>query len=342
VKVDGVAGRPFLIITSIAAVNSVMRECASQCLRHDVSFIVVGDAKSPSDFSLEGCDFLSLEDRLAGKLKFPLLCPTNHYARKNIGYLAAMSRGASLIIETDDDNLPTPSFWGQRNRRQRVSFLCRNGWVNVYRYFNDALIWPRGLPLDEIHAHVPSFDELPINEVDCPIQQGLADSNPDVDAIYRLLFPLPQYFRADRRIALGSGSWCPFNSQNTTWWPDAFPLLYLPSYCSFRITDIWRSLIAQRLAWLNGWYVLFHEPTVIQERNEHSLIGDFKDEVPGYLYNRDISGLLSRLSLLPGVDRLPENLLLCYRALANADLVGEKEIPLLERWLEDCRAVRGS
>ena len=123
------------------------------------------------------------------------------------------------------------------------------GWANLYRYFSDATIWPRGLPLDAIHAPLPAYDTLHAGGgKDCPIQQGLADANPDVDAIYRLTLPLPQNFRADRRVALAPGTWCPFSSQNTTWWPDTFPLLYLPAYCSFRMTDIWRGFIAQRIA----------------------------------------------------------------------------------------------
>src|SRR5438270_335676 len=90
-------------------------------------------------------------------------------------------------------------------------------------------------------GYVSSPSTLERKEIYCPIQQGLADENPDVDAIYRLAFPLPLTFRTDRRIALGGSAWCPFNSQNTTWTREAFPLLYLPSYCSFRMTDIWRS-----------------------------------------------------------------------------------------------------
>ena len=86
------------------------------------------------------------------------------------------------------------------------------------------------------------MDRLAVEQVDCPIQQGLADENPDVDAIYRLVLPLPVQFETGRRIALKRGVWSPFNSQNTAWWPDAFPLLYLPAYCSFRMTDIWRKL----------------------------------------------------------------------------------------------------
>jgi hypothetical protein len=100
----------------------------------------------------------------------------------------------------------------------------------------------------------------------------LADENPDVDAVYRMTSLLPRSFRSDRRVVLGAGVWSPFNSQNTTWWADAFPLMYLPEHCPFRMTDIWRSLVAQRIAWENGWNVLFHEPTVRQQRNEHDLL----------------------------------------------------------------------
>ena len=94
---------------------------------------------------------------------------------------------------------------------------------------------------------------MPAQTVACPIQQGLADGNPDVDAIFRLVLPLPMNFGRKPPIALCRGAWCPFNSQNTSWWPAAYPLLYLPAYCSFRMTDIWRSFVAQRICWENGW-----------------------------------------------------------------------------------------
>src|SRR3712207_8325265 len=58
---------------------------------------------------------------------------------------------------------------------------------------------PRGLPLDAVQVAPPDFQTLPVSEVECPIQQGLADENPDVDAIYRLILPLPQNFRRDRK-----------------------------------------------------------------------------------------------------------------------------------------------
>lgn len=328
---DGIA----VVVTSIAAPNPVLRALARGSDDRGHLFIVIGDKKSPPDFHLDGCRFYNLEEQYETGFSLAELCPTGHYARKNLGYLAAIREGVSVIVETDDDNLPYPQFWDLRHRHPSAPTLADGGWVNVYSYFSDANIWPRGLPLDRVQDGVPQFDSLATQVVDCPIQQGLADQNPDVDAVYRLVLPLPQCFRRDRRIALTSGSWCPFNSQNTTWWADAFPLLYLPSFCSFRMTDIWRSFVAQRIAWVNSWGILFHEPTVSQERNEHNLMRDFADEVPGYLHNAAICEALGKLPLVAGTDKIGDNLLVCYEELVRMELIPPKELELVQAWLAD-------
>jgi len=324
-----------LVVTSINGPNRILRALADGAQAAGIPFFLVGDTKSPKNFALDGCEFLSIDAQLATGFRFAELCPTRHYARKNVGYLQAIAQGAQVLIETDDDNEPRPEFFAARERRPRVARLSSAGWVNAYRYFTNVLLWPRGLPLDAVYAEAPPFETLPVETADCPVQQGLADENPDVDAIYRLLLPLPQSFRPDRRVALGRSTWCPFNSQNTTWWADAFPLLYLPAHCSFRMTDIWRSLVAQRIAWENSWSVLFHEATVWQERNDHNLMRDFADEVPGYLNNRRIADTLAALSLRAGVEALGDNLLVCYEALVRLELVGRDELPLLDAWLHD-------
>lgn len=327
--------RTALVVTSISAPNAALRELAQGCHAANAPFILIGDSKSPSGFSLDGCTFYSIERQLQTGFQTAALCPLRHYARKNIGYLVGAQYGASVIVETDDDNFPRKDFWAERIRRQLIPGLDQGGWVNVYGYFSDANIWPRGLPLDAVRHPLPRFDSLAVAERDCPIQQGLADENPDVDAIYRLLLPLPLRFRFDRQVGLGRDSWCPLNSQNTTWWRDAYPLLYLPAYCSFRMTDIWRSLIAQRIGWENGWSVLFHGPTVWQERNDHNLMRDFQDEVPGYLHNRAIADALAGLSIAPGLERMADNLRICYETLVRLSLVDSKELRLLEAWLGD-------
>jgi hypothetical protein len=328
-----------LVVTSIASPNQVLRALAEGCRERGHQFIVIGDEPSPRDFRLEGCDFYGLEEQYETGLRSARLCPTRHYARKNLGYLLAMRAGARIIVETDDDNFPRGEFWDERRRRQSAPVVEGGGWVNVYRYFTDANIWPRGLPLEEVRGAVADFDSLEVTDGDFPIQQGLADENPDVDAIYRLVEPLPQSFTRGRTVALGANSWCPFNSQNTTWWSDAFMLLYLPAYCSFRMTDIWRSFVAQRVAWEQGWRVLFHGPTVRQERNEHDLMRDFREEVPGYLNNSAIASALGALRLRPGAENIPASLRACYAKLVEMTLVDERELNLLDAWIEDVGSV---
>ncbi len=328
----------FLVITSIAgAENPVLNTFASKAAAQGVSLIVVGDQKSPKEFFLPGCDFYPIERQQALPFSLASVLPYNHYARKNIGYLVAASHGAGIIIETDDDNLPHPAFWEERKRTHDAHVLAGCGWVNVYRYFTLSHVWPRGFALDRLHGEMPLLARR--RSADCPIQQGLADGNPDVDAIYRLTLPLPIDFHDAADVALGSGSICPFNSQNTTWFSEAFALLYLPSYCSFRMTDIWRSFIAQRIAWECNWHILFHRSTVRQERNDHDFLKDFQDEIPGYLHNAQIVAALKDLRLKGGRKNIPSNLRLCYRTLIDMGLIGPEEMPLLEAWLMDLRTI---
>jgi len=250
----------------------------------------------------------------------------------------AMAGGASVIVETDDDNIPLDGFWLKRQLKQEAAVCNSAGWVNVYRYFSEENIWPRGYPLEELGREVPQYESLNTSVVECPIQQNLADDNPDVDAVYRLVMPLPVRFRGDRKVAFGQGSFCPFNSQNTSWWPQAYPLMYLPAHCSFRMTDIWRSFVAQRIGQENGWPVLFDSATMRQERNEHNLMRDFEDEVPGYLNNKRIVNELAGLKLKAGPADTAENLRICYEKLVSMAVVGREELSLLEAWLADLQA----
>lgn len=325
-----------LVITSIASSDHpVLKDYAASCKKRGIPFYVMGDRISPDNFSLDGCNFYSLAQQRETGFKLVNDLPERHYGRKNLGYLVAIRNGAEIILETDDDNYARPEFWGTRSRQVAARDVQNGGWVNVYKYFTDAHIWPRGFALEHLMEPLQPLSGYEQRTIDCPIQQGLADENPDVDAIYRLTLPLPLNFEKRESVALGNGSWCPFNSQNTTWFKDAFPLLYLPSHCSFRMTDIWRSFVAQRIAWENGWSVLFHHATVWQERNMHNLMRDFADEISGYLNNKKIADTLAALPLKKGKAAMGGNLMRCYEALVGLQLVGEKELPLVEAWNSD-------
>lgn len=324
-----------LIVTSISAPNKVLTSLSEGAKKNNTEFIVIGDSKSPADFNLSGCDFYSLQKQKELDFNFAKLCPEKHYSRKNIGYLIAIQKRATIIIETDDDNFPREEFWMDRTEQQAGYYFQDKGWVNVYNYFSDTNIWPRGFPLEFVQNEQPNLSDLQNKNMACPIQQGLADENPDVDALYRLLFTLPVNFKKGMRVILGKNTVCPFNSQNTSFFKKAFPLLYLPSFCSFRMTDIWRSFVAQRICWENSWNILFHDATVYQERNVHNLLNDFADEISGYLNNDKIYNQLVKLSLKPGEDKLAENLLICYESLISLNLIDKKEINLIEAWNKD-------
>jgi hypothetical protein len=319
-----------------------MHEFAAESKRYGVNFVVIGDSKTPPDFALSGCDYYSVDRQLKTDFQYAHAAPLRHYARKNIGYLVAMANGSEIIVESDDDNYPLAGFWSERQRIQQAQVLQSAGWVNIYAYFSTANIWPRGIPLDAVRQAPPSLVDVPLRDADCPIQQGLCNGDPDVDAIYRLVNPLPIDFQGRNSVALANNSWCPFNSQNTTWWRDAFPLLYLPGTCSIRMTDIWRGFVAQRIAWVNGWNLLFHSSTVYQERNAHNLMRDFQDEISGYLNNRIIAERFTDLALEPGIENIPENLRRCYQELAKLELVEARELALLDAWLSDIANVESS
>jgi len=331
-----------IVVTSIASPNEALKALAAGCGDKDCQFIVIGDKKSPTDFSSKGCDFYSLERQIQTNLKFAQNCPTNHYARKNIGYLLAVKNGASVIIETDDDNIPLENFWQKRQLNQNVPVIENSGWVNTYRYFTDANIWPRGFALEHLADTTPAFDSLQTRQINCPVQQGLCNDNPDVDAIYRLMLSLPIKFINNQPVALGPGCWCPFNSQNTTWFAEAFEMLYLPAYCSFRMTDIWRSLIAQKICHLNGWAVLFTKATMSQRRNVHNLLKDFEEEIPGYLNNGKICRAVENLPLNAGRENIADNMRIYYEKLVEMSLIKRRELELIEDWFSDIRQIEQS
>jgi hypothetical protein len=323
-----------LVITSIAKdTNPILQQYAKLAIEKEIAFYVAGDLKSPNDFAIKGCTFLSIADQNALGFELSQALPVHSYSRKNIAYLASMRDGASIIIETDDDNSPLDDFWEDKPALHQASQLTNCGWVNVYKYFSDLAIWPRGFPLERIAHTNPQLPEP--TPTFSPILQGLADGDPDVDAIFRLTNPRVVNFLKRAPVALGKNTICPFNSQNTTWHQEAFCLMYLPSYCNFRMTDIWRSFIAQRIAWTCNWSISFHQSTVYQERNAHNLLHDFEDEIPGYLHNDQIFELLKSLPLKAGIEYLQDNLKQCYAALVAKKLIGELEIDLLDLWLSD-------
>jgi hypothetical protein len=330
------------VVTTVQAPTACMRRLAEVLRAEGRPLIVVGDRKGPAGYDLPGAEFYPLAEQLRLPFRLAAALPVGHYARKNLGYLIAIARGAGCVYETDDDNMPNDR-WQVRRLHTPAERVEPRPWLNVYRLFCDEPIWPRGFPLDRVldpgtYRHTPSACAV----VEAPIQQGLADLAPDVDAVWRLVIGREVFFGRRPSVWLPPGTWCPFNSQTVWWWPAVYPLLYLPSYCSFRMTDIWRSFVAQRCLWELGLGVVFHEAEVVQQRNEHGLMRDFTDEIPGYQRNGDLVRCLDGLRLEPGPTAVGTNLARCYRALAAGGFFPADELSLVDSWLDDVgQAVHG-
>ena len=323
------------VITTIQPPTPAVAALADRLRPLQARLIIIGDKKGPASFDLPGAQFFSLARQLESPFELARRLPVGHYTRKNVGYLEAIGQGAECIYETDDDNAPLVQ-WRPRDEQVVVQEVAATGWVNVYRCFSDERIWPRGLPLDALAESFSKNIAVGLTEktVRAPIQQGLANGSPDVDAIWRLVLDRPFDFNNSPSVLLGPGAWCPFNSQSTWWWPDAYPLLYLPSHCSFRMTDIWRSFIAQRCLWELGLGVVFHAPEVFQDRNDHDLMRDFNDEVPGYQRNRELARVLADTPLVAGTGAVAANLRRCYEALVARQFFAPAELDLVAAWCD--------
>lgn len=321
------------VITSIYPPGKAVEGFSNQDGNH---VVVVGDLKTPEDWSHPNTTYLSPSKQESLSFKTISKLPWNHYCRKMVGYLFAIREGATEILDTDDDNIPYPEYEAPTADSPIAVTAEGLGYVNVYNWFTHHKIWPRGLPLEKIlDEAVFTEDTLEKKLLNIGVWQGLADLDPDVDAIYRLTSNKPVTFDRAEPIALAANTWCPFNSQNTLFSkPELFPLLYLPAFVTFRFTDILRGYVAQPILQAAGFSLGFHHATVFQVRNDHNLMQDFKDEIPFYLHAQrcmDIAcGAVSCQS------SVIDNLLAVYQELKKEDIVPDEELLLLESWLEDC------
>jgi hypothetical protein len=322
----------FIVVTSIFPPTDALRAFARLPEWH---MIVVGDQKTPSEWALDGVTYLSPNAQLELGFETTSLLPWNHYGRKMVGYLYAMREGAQVIADTDDDNIPKDS-WTCPDFEGAFDVVTGSGFANVYRHFTDAFVWPRGYPLRLLRAE-ETVTAPHRQSVEIGIWQFLADADPDVDAVYRLVFDRPITFADRPPLVLDAGVACPFNSQNTFFRRDAFPLLYLPAFVTFRFTDILRSLVAQPVLWALGLRLAFGSATVRQERNPHDYLEDFASEIPMYLH-AEAAFEAAVAATSPDVS-IAQNLRASYERLGARGIVEPRERVLLDAWLEDVARV---
>lgn len=321
-----------IVITSIFAPTEAVTKFAAL---PDYQLVVAGDKKSPADWSEPNVAYLDVPAQEALGFRMSEKLPFNHYGRKMMGYLHAIREGAEAIVDTDDDNIPYDGWKFPEMEGTFATSPADKGFVNIYKNFTSHHIWPRGYPLDLIlnTEHNLKEGDLTQETAKIGIWQGLADSDPDVDAIYRLIDNTEIFFDKRAPIVLAEGTLCPFNSQNTIVRRELFPLLYLPAYVTFRFTDILRGLVAQPILWTHGYRLGFTEATVLQVRNPHDYVKDFESEIPCYLHPNRVIAAVTRA--IDKGNTVSENLRRAYAELAKENIVTAQEIELLDLWLAD-------
>lgn len=320
----------FLVITSILSPTDAVKAFAE---RDDISTIVVGDKKTPQDWYCDNVIFLSEDKKLGYKIEKTL--PFNHYARKMIGYIYAVKNNAEIIIDTDDDNIPKNNWFFPDFEGKFAALNKDEGFINVYKFYTEQHIWPRGFPLYLIKNNdaALNINKLDKKDVKIGVWQGLVDNEPDVDAIYRLTDNTRCFFNDGHPVVLQKGTLCPFNSQNTAYRKELFALMYLPATVTFRFTDILRGLIAQPIMWLYDYNLGFTQATAIQNRNEHDYLKDFESEIPCYLLATKVIDIVNN-SVKKSLS-VEDNLYNSYEALYKNDIVKKEELEILSDWLND-------
>lgn len=321
--------KKFIVITSIFPPTEAVKKFANI---PGWQLIVVGDKKTPDDWRHDRVVYLSPDDQIKQGFSLVKDLPWNHYCRKMVGYLYAIKEGAEYIADADDDNLPLAD-WPAIPAKNTLDTLSDSKFVNIYENYTEEFVWPRGFPLNRIlSSDKPSVRKSSQNVA---VWQFLANEDPDVDAIYRLTINKPIVFQKKEPVILDAGTVCPFNSQNTIFRKQAFPLLYLPAFVTFRFTDILRGFVAQPLLWQAGLRLGFGHATVVQERNPHDYLKDFESEVPVYVHGEEAVDIATAAVENGSSKPMAPLLLAIYRNLRKRGIVSDAEVKLLQAWVSD-------
>ncbi|XP_072023850.1 uncharacterized protein [Amphiura filiformis] len=294
--------------------------------------------------------YLSVKEQT---ILYPLLSeiiPLNSFGRKNIGYMYAIHHKAKLIWDFDDDNdgIADLNDFKKPFDHVKVCKHSQNILLNPYPYFGDkeTRTWPRGFPLQ----YIKSNETLPKlctsrRNVQLGILQSLANNQPDVDAIYRMTRDVPFNFRASptshRPLVLPRGTYAPFNAQATLWFAPAFAYMALPLSVNGRVSDIWRSYIAQYFLHSKNIRLAFSSPYVIQDRNAHDILRDFNAELDLYQKSKQFVEFLSLQQYsFRQYDKL--DFVELYKQLYTRQYIEQLDIQFAEAWTKTLASITES
>ena len=282
--------------------------------------------------------------------------PKSEISRKNIGYLYAIQRGAQVVWDFDDHSLM--KFWmpgAAPDSCLLIDTAIKDTIIDaaqldgsLYSTYNPypslinpstGLLWPRGLPLSHIkklQQYRTSLTTVKVDAKSIAVLQSLSDLNPDLDAVCRFTGPSPVNFKRTaetKPTILPKGTMSPYNSQATLHFRAGLWALLLPTTVHGRVSDIWRSYIAQRLFWDVGLHTGFMpRPIVSREPDVANVMNDFVAE--NALYSRT-EGLLEFLRCWKSdASTIVERMEQLWVALHNEGFIEKHDVQIVQLWLQ--------
>ena len=155
-----------------------------------------------------------------------------------------------------------------------------------------------------------------------------------------VFFPEPNQERPILKIP--SDKITPYNAQATIHFYNAFWALYLPITVSGRVSDIWRSFVAQALFKPLGISVGFlPRPLVVQERNPHSYEADFAAELPLYIKGHAFASHVTKkyLTNKDPIEDLPQSIEELWVDLYERGFIEIEDIFLVQHWLKTLHGI---
>jgi len=278
--------------------------------RDNVDIIVIIDRKTPPSVA-ERCAYHglicpTLAEQEAFLARFPALGPRIPYDsdnRRNVGFLMALDRGAELLISIDDDNyvLDDVDFVGEHlaagTTIDSPEAVSDDGWINICSLLDSSTkddIFPRGFPYFARRKSRTISDETTL-PAPVAINVGLWLSDPDVDAMTRLVQAPHIASAKPHSLRLGRNSWTPINTQNTAVVREAIPAYYyvrmgfsLGGLRIDRYGDILSGYLIQKCVKTRGDAIRIGSPIADHRRTPHNLFKDLYHELAGMVLLEDL------------------------------------------------------
>lgn len=345
------------LITTTINVPTVLR--LYRAYGPDVRFFAALDKKTPQDAVYFCHTIPQLLMEWGEQYKCSELIGWNCIQRRNIALLEALKWGADLIVSIDDDNLPLQptyfedfqklffskdTFFGAGQHTVKIDRRKWNGlgtssatnWFDVGQLL-DPIAPHRGFP--HTKAAQPAFES--VVDAKIGVAAGICLGDPDIGAIERIAnAPIVH----QHSVLLDFGvvtdprtTWTVFNSQNTAFIRELAPAMFMLPGVG-RMDDIYASLITQRIMRERDLHVHFGAPFVWQQRNQHDLVKDLRQEIDGMENVVKLAHVLDLLLFEDGqsVSSCVETIL---HACEGTGILPDQTITAGLAWLDDIASV---